>query len=108
MGLEDSEGKEGKKLFKEGRVVDLTEDLEILDHKIQGRFLTLDPNAGRLVEVIFKAPESDEQLNGHVEKWNTEGDLWVMVQKDPDESEFKHYRLPAEQNISWKLINLNK
>ena len=108
MGLEDSENLEVNKPFKEGDVSDLTEKLELLEHKIQGLFVALDPDAGRLVEVQFTTLENQEQLTGHVEKWNSEGDLWVMVQKEPKKSEFKHYRLPSEHNISWRLINLNK
>jgi hypothetical protein len=108
MSLEEAETNRKKKQFKEGSVNDLTERLEILDHKIQGRFLTLAPNAGRLVEVKFMDAEGEEQLTGHVEKWSTEGDLWVMVPKDTDKSEFKHYRLSPEQNISSRLVNLNK
>jgi len=108
MGLEEAENKRERKQFKEGSVKDLTERLDILDHKIQGRFLTLDPNANKLVEVKFMDIVGGEQLFGHVEKWNTEGDLWVIVPKDSDKSGFKHHRLSPDQNISSRLINLNK
>ncbi len=108
MGLEDVESVKVNKPFKEGSVSDLIENLEKLDQKIQGRFLAIDSNAGRLVEVQFKTPDNKKQLIGHVEKWNSEGDLWVMVQREPNKSEFKHYRLSPDQNIRSRLINLNK
>ncbi len=108
MSLEDAETQHKESQFKESSVKDLTERLEILDHKIQGRFLTLDPSAGKHVEVKFMDAEGKRQLFGYVEKWNVEGELWLTVTEDANESKFKHYRLPSDQIISSRLINLNK
>lgn len=108
MGLGEVEIEHKKSQFKESSVRDLTERLEVLNHKIQGLFLALEPSAGRHVEVKFMDAVEGEQLTGYVEKWNVEGELWVTVTEDADKPKLKHYRLPPNQNISSRLINLNK
>lgn len=108
ISMEVAEKNSERSQFKEGSVKDLTERLELLDYKVQGRFPALDPNAGRYAEVEFSAPENNEQIIGHVEKWNGEGELWVLVPKGSGKSEFKHYRLSPDQNVISRLINLNK
>lgn len=79
MDAESSEDHSSEKPFTKGSVIELSQGLELLDHKTEGLSLRLDPDAGRFVEVEFIQEELGPTI-GYVDKWDSEG-VWEMYKK---------------------------